>query len=161
MILFYFTKFIKIKRLIQLTTDPIKRRLLYYQVYIFINYSFAFAVLSARGFVRSRFCPFAVLSARFCPRGFVLSRFCPDTFWRGCTDRRTDISPMSKPTFHFFNYTVRIVGSRNRLSNDKRTENRTDRLKQFIKYRVSGEIPFQQKKRIFKIGLYRGRTVGS
>ena len=27
---------------------------------------------------------------------------------------------------------VRIVGSRNRLSNDRRTENRTDRRKQFF-----------------------------
>ena len=35
-ILFYFTKFIKIKRLIQLTTDPTKRRLLYYQVLIYL-----------------------------------------------------------------------------------------------------------------------------
>ena len=66
-------------------------------------------------------------------------------------DRQTGIG--MKSDVNFKNRTVRIVRSRNRLSNDRRTENRTDRRKQSIKYRYLMVRYLSNKKIIFKIGL--------
>ena len=57
-----------------------------------------------------------------------------------------------KETLMVWNRTVSIVGSRNRLSNDRRTETRTDRRTQFNKNKYLVKY-LSNKKIIFKIGL--------